>query len=236
LVEGNCPLHKEEVVKNIEQFRGRIVIIRLPEVNNEIIDLLKSILGVTILVLLINPEQKITLDKQLTFRRLPHHNFPKSTLELFFDLAKVFHAESIVTDEAFRLIARLSNGNPGAFVTNLKLVFSELELAGLTSPATPVFVAEKLESNIPLEQAIEIIAEFKSGWVSVEEVRHDLLINFNMNITNETIGKRLKKLRLTFRKNPAAEYYFPNQSHLLLTNGTNGSNGFLDSGSVERLP
>lgn len=230
-VEGSCPLREAEVERNVELLRGLIIALRLPEVNDKIIDLLKIIITIATLVLLVNTEQRRVLCKQLTFRRLPYYSFPKPTAQFVLELAEEFCAQKIVTPEALWLIALLSNDNPGVFVRNLKLINSESELAELTTPAAPAFVAEKLRLVINPETALQIISANKSGWVPVEEIYNDLQ-NFNICLSSESIGKRLTKMGLTGRKVPTAEYYFT-QSFPQLTNGSNGTKGLLEAESPE---
>lgn len=223
MAEGHCPLIIDQVHRNIENFSSTIVV-KVPDIDNDLLDLLVSLLKNDIcLVLLANHDQLTILQKKEILRRLPVKRFPMPNHEFFFTVtASILNASSVdvmpITVGALKLLILISRFNPGMFVKLFIKILEEMRYANIVHTVDENYVIKVIAVDWD-EGAMIIYAlsKYQGNYVKVRQIRDIIKTTFGIDVKDSRLGRKLANdFGLESRRNNGAEYQVPNSINALI--------------------
>lgn len=199
-ITSKCLMKRYLVHHNLSKLRDKVVMLRIPDLNNDLLILLSELLERTTLIILATPKQKEKLCKENRFRRLHHLVFPKATDDFLLRIldAKVKDAgmdNSPFTPDATTLILALSQRSPGIFNQILDRILNQAELDGRTELIDSGYALEAIGETLD-DRAMVLLALIETEYkidrpgelVSVIERK------FGVSIQARGIGEVLRNL------------------------------------------
>jgi DNA-binding transcriptional ArsR family regulator len=198
-VTGNCILMRYIVLANLQKLKNDVVMIRIPDVNNDLIKLLIQLLENTRVIILANPEQNQLLLKYNRFRQLPSWVFPKPPPNLFPKILQSRMKEigmsiSAFDIEACNVMALLSKYNFGGFNTMAARVLNQIELDGKREQVDVGYTLKLLTGSLDKATMAMITLSKHKGWVSAEDLSIEIENTYRVSIPEKSLGKLLKPL------------------------------------------
>jgi hypothetical protein len=159
---GKCPMKRYLVFHNLFRLRGKTVILKIPDLNNDLVTLLSELLENSNLIILATPKQKEKLYKENRFRRLPHWVFPKANDDFLLRIldTRVKDAgmnRSPFTPDATMLILALSQRSPGILNQILARILNQAELDGRTELIDGGYALEAIAETLD-DKAMVLVA------------------------------------------------------------------------------
>lgn len=197
--EDRCPLIIDQVHNNLSKLRGTIVL-RLPaEVDSDLVTILDKLLDHVPLVMLANREQVKILMKRAKFRQLQPRHFPKPPPAFFLELTTSLFRDAgmdttPITLDALLLLIMVSEENPGKFVNLLSEILEEMLWTG--EPLRTVdseFIVRTI--GLTWDEATMVtyaINSYRGKRVAISELSSIIKETFHIEISEETMGKKLK--------------------------------------------
>jgi hypothetical protein len=196
-----CSMVKHLVKNNLFKLRGRTVMLRIPDLNNDLLKLLGELLQNTTLIILANPEQKQKLYKQYRFRQLTSRIFPKTTNSFLFQMLASRVRDTGMSVPPFSLEATMlasffSQRNPGRFLEMLARALNQAELEGRTEQIDMEYALRVMADSLD-EKAMTFIALSETKVVTRPgEVTAVIERRFGVRIEPRRVGELLRSLGL----------------------------------------
>lgn len=223
---GKCLMKRQLVFNNLSKLRGKTVILRIPDLDNDLIILLGKLLESTTLIILATPEQKKKLDKDYRFRRLLSLLFPRATDDLLSRILASRVADtgmngSPFSPEVVMLASTLSQRITGNFTQILARILIQAELEGRTQAIDTEYTLRVIAESLD-EKAMVLVtlSEFR-GYIRPGELSVIIEERFGVRINPRRIGDLLRSLKYNFhRSNRGNEYLITEPTPLLLSEGS----------------
>ena len=198
-VTGKCPLIIKEVNDHLAELQGSIFVIRVPDVDNDLIDLFTQLLEIGTLIILTNPKQAKQLREHNRFRRLPVYRFPKPNADFFLKvlqirLEDVGMAISPFTAKACLLAALLSQRKPGRYVETLGRALDQFQLDGRKEQIDPTYMLRVVADSMDERSMVLATISNYEGWFGTSELSRDIRDTFDTNISPKRLGWLIKEL------------------------------------------
>lgn len=199
-ITGKCPLIIKQVNDHLSQLQGSIFVIRVPDVDTDLLTLFTQLLEIGTLVILANPRQAKQLrEEHNRFRSLPIYRFPKPKADFFIEVVKI-RVEDIgmdtspFTPKACLSTALLSGKSIGKYVENLARGLDQLQLDGRLEQIDPKYMLKVAADSLDEDSMILNTISNYEGWFGISKVSKDIKDAFDTDISPKRIGWRLKEL------------------------------------------
>ena len=198
-ITGKCLVMRYVVLANLKKLGNNIIMVRIPDVDKDLLKLLGRLLDNTSVVILCNPEQNQSLCKYNRFRQLPSFIFPKPPPDLFprilqSRMEEVGMEMSPVDQEACNIMALLSKFNFGGFNTMAARILNQVQLDGKREPVDAGYTLNLLTGSLDKTTMALIILSKHKDWLSAEDLSGAIENTFKVSIPVKSLGKLLKPL------------------------------------------
>ncbi|MFC2042028.1 hypothetical protein ACFLTV_00790 [Chloroflexota bacterium] len=214
-IEGKCPLIRDMAYSQLRKLEGNIFVIRIPDIDDELITLLTQLLAIGEVIILANPEQAKTLRKYTRFNKLPVRRFPKPPPSFFYELVKKRMESSNLSKIPFTMRALncaivLCKHNPGKFIQLLSQTLEESLLDEEPRVVDIESVFYTVAATLDEKTMIEITLMKFNGWTKVKLIKAAIEEIFDFDIDGKRLGRILSSdMNLEKRSNPDSEYLIP---------------------------
>lgn len=198
-ITGKCSLIRYVVLSKLQKLGNNTIVLRIPDVNNDLIKLLGQLLDNTSVVILCNPEQAQLLLKYNRFKQLPSFIFPEPPPDLFPKILQARMEEvgmemSPFDHEACNIMAVLSKFNFGGWNTMAARLLNQIELDGKRETVDIGYTLKMLTGSLDKATMALIILSKHKDWLSAEDLSIEIENTFKVSIPVKSLGWLLKQL------------------------------------------
>jgi len=184
-LKHECKLKREMVKKNISDLVGKTIILKLVNLDKELVDIVTTLLQNNVVIILINPEQKKVIDKNQYFQGLTCYHFPEPTVQFIIDLAHFYKLGDFMNERAILIAAIITKGNPRRFLDLIREAALTLQDGQTISEYLIVKLGRTLITDIRNKVAVASIA---SGSNVPAIIRKQVITLFKEDITLKQIS------------------------------------------------